>query len=73
MELNPQCPMLLFFPEKEQSFEVDELIADLTSKYIHVHKLQGQHGFSDPYSQKYQKDSAQNALNEMLDFINNLS
>lgn len=72
MKLEPQCPTLLFYPEHEQSFDVDELTAKLSSKQIHVHKLQGQHGFSNPYSQKYQKDSAQQALNEMLQFLNDL-
>lgn len=68
-ELMPNCPTLLFFPEEETAFNVDELIAILTKKQITVGKLSGQHGFSDPYSASYNKQSAQTAFNEMIPFL----
>ncbi|MBM7583687.1 dienelactone hydrolase [Bacillus pakistanensis] len=53
----PKCPTLLFFPESEPSFDVDELILKLKSKNIRIHKLCGQHGFCDPFSKHYNEDS----------------
>ncbi|TQR19083.1 dienelactone hydrolase family protein [Psychrobacillus vulpis] len=73
VDLSPRCAALLFFPEEEKSFHVDGLIEILTNKQIEVHKLQGQHGFSDPNSLKYNEDSAQNAFKDMLCFINSLT
>lgn len=73
MNITPQCPTLLFFPEKEPSFNIDELIIALKSKQIEVHKFKGQHGFSDPNSSKYNEDSSQKALKEMIDFFVSLS
>lgn len=72
VELSPQCPTLLFFAE-EKSFHVDDLIKVLTNKQIVVHKLLGQHGFSDPYSLKYNEGSAKKAFNKMLSFFVNVT
>jgi dienelactone hydrolase len=69
VELTPKCPTMLFFPQEEQSFNVDKLISTLHKKNIEVHKLNGKHGFSDPYSPKYNVISAQRAFSEMIDFI----
>ncbi|MBS4213977.1 dienelactone hydrolase family protein [Neobacillus rhizophilus] len=69
LQIVPQCPVVLFFPEEEQSFNVDQLISILDKKNIEIHKFNGQHGFSDPYSAKFNKKSFQNALNEMLNFL----
>lgn len=69
IEIDPQCPAMLFFPEKEQSFNVDELISCLEEKNIKIHKFNGQHGFSDPYSSKYNVKSAQLAFSKMVDFF----
>ncbi len=67
--INPLCPTILFFPEREQTFIVDQLISSLAKKNIEIHKFYGQHGFSDPYSSKYDEKSAQEALNRMVDFL----
>ncbi|MFJ8258397.1 dienelactone hydrolase family protein [Peribacillus asahii] len=67
--IDPLCPTILFFPEREQTFNVDQLISCLEKKNIEIHKLYGQHGFSDPYSSKYDKKSAQEAFNRMVDFL----
>lgn len=69
MDFIPVCPTLLFFPQKEQSFNVDKLISSLKGKNIEIHKLNGQHGFSDPYSPKYNEGSAQKAFGKIVDFI----
>ncbi|WP_071461565.1 dienelactone hydrolase family protein [Bacillus massilinigeriensis] len=68
-ELTPICPTLLFFPEEEKSFHVDELISTLDKKNIVVHKFNGKHGFSDPYSLNYNPISAQRAYSGVLSFI----
>lgn len=67
--IEPKCPALLFFPEKEQSFHVDELISRLKRKNIEIHQLEGQHGFSDPYSPHFNETSAQKAFTKMVDFF----
>jgi dienelactone hydrolase len=67
--LTPKCSTMLFFPQEEPSFDVDELISTLDTKNIVVHKLNGRHGFSDPYSLKYDGISAQKAFRIMVDFI----
>ncbi|MDM5360500.1 dienelactone hydrolase family protein [Peribacillus sp. ACCC06369] len=69
VELTPQCPTLLFFPQEESAFNVDELISALEIKNIEVQKFNGKHGFSDPYSSKYHVESAQNAFSKMMKFF----
>ncbi|GLO64978.1 dienelactone hydrolase family protein [Oceanobacillus kimchii] len=69
VELTPKCPTTLFFPQEESSFNVDELISTLDNKNIEAHKFNGRHGFSDPYSPKYNEISAQKAFDEVVDFI----
>ena len=71
-QISPACPTLLFFAE-EKSFKVDNLIAKLVNEQVEVLKLDGQHGFSDPYSSKYNEESAQKAFNKMLHFLVTLS
>ncbi|PLR69380.1 dienelactone hydrolase family protein [Bacillus sp. UMB0893] len=68
-EIVPLSPTILFFPQEEHSFDVDELISNLDNRNIELHKFKGKHGFSDPYSPKYNAKSAQNAFNEMLNFF----
>lgn len=69
VHIEPVCPVLLFFGEKEESFHVDELIVCLRKKIIEVHKLKGQHGFCDPYSKKYHIKSTQEAYDKMASFL----
>lgn len=70
VDISPTCPTLLFFPQEEQAFNVDELIAKLDKKQIEIHKFNGVHGFSDPYSPNYHVESAQQAFSKVMDFIN---
>ncbi|REE70521.1 dienelactone hydrolase [Paenibacillus taihuensis] len=70
MEVSPACEALLFFPQEEGSFNVDDLLAALRDKpLVEVHKFSGQHGFSDPYSPKYNEASAQETLQRVRHFL----
>ncbi|WP_286170334.1 dienelactone hydrolase family protein [Halocella sp. SP3-1] len=71
-EVTPKCPVMLFFPKREKSFNIDNLIEQLKdNRSIIVRQFQADHGFSDPYSDKYCKDSAKKAEQEMIEFIQN--
>lgn len=41
LELTPQCPVMLFFPQEEQSFNVDELLLALEKRILVYINLQG--------------------------------
>ncbi|GGI10840.1 dienelactone hydrolase family protein [Gottfriedia solisilvae] len=69
IQLVPRCPTILFFPQEEESFSLDELISNLQIKNIEIYKYFGQHGFSDPYSINFNEQSYQKALNKMLNFL----
>jgi dienelactone hydrolase len=70
LETSPQCPALLFFPQEEKSFHVDELISALDRiNNVEVHKFSGRHGFSDPYSPHYNEESAEKAFHQMMIFL----
>jgi dienelactone hydrolase len=69
LNISPKCSALLFFPKIEKSFNVDELISTLDKKNIDVHICKGQHGFSDPYTPKYNVESAKNTFRETLNFF----
>jgi len=70
MDREPRCPALLFFPQEEKSFNVDELIAALSRKRnVEVHQYAGRHGFADPFSPQYNEASAEEAWGEMLTFL----
>lgn len=69
--LSPKCPVMLFFPQEEKSFNVEELISALAHENIEIHKYAGEHGFADPYSLKYNQASAEKAFEELLKFLAN--
>lgn len=70
LTLTPTCPVLLFFPEQEKSFAVEDLIVRISScANVRVKKLAGQHGFADAFSPSYNQESAKKAYKEMLAFI----
>ncbi|WP_367949310.1 dienelactone hydrolase family protein [Bacillus sp. FJAT-29790] len=71
VKISPKCPALLFFPKVEKSFNINELIATLDKQIIDVHICKGEHGFSDPYSPKYNRELAQNTFKETLNFLKN--
>ncbi|SMD09444.1 dienelactone hydrolase family protein [Sporomusa malonica] len=70
--IEPKCPCLLFFPTSEQSFNVDDLILDLSHvENVHIKKLDGHHGFADPFSRNYNKQSSIKACAEIKSFVKN--
>lgn len=70
LEIDPHCPTMLVFPQKERSFHVDELISCFEEKKkVEILKFNGLHGFSDPYSPNYHVKSAQEAFSKVIDFI----
>ncbi|GMK44436.1 hypothetical protein PghCCS26_15640 [Paenibacillus glycanilyticus] len=72
-ELNPSCPVLLFYPEAEPSFDVDQLMAVLRVKpQVHIRKFSGNHGFGDPYSKRYVQASADEAFGQMVNFLKSI-
>ena len=74
VEIKPKCPVLLFFPSEEKSFDVDELISRLNNfKNIQVEKLPGEHGFTNPFSPNYHEQSSIKAYKQIESYIENLS
>jgi len=71
VNIYPKCPVLLFFPKVEKSFNVDELISTLDKPNINVHICRGEHGFSDPYTSKYNEELAQDTFRKTLYFFKN--
>lgn len=70
LELKPECPVLLFYPEKEKAFEVSEVVSILNEKEgVNARQLQGEHGFANPFSVHYNEQSAQAAEKETIGFI----
>jgi dienelactone hydrolase len=69
LDVTPMCPTMLFFPEEEPSFQVDEVTAALERKHIDIQKFSGKHGFSDPYSSNFHKGSAQKTKDRIIDFL----
>ncbi|PFA66745.1 hypothetical protein CN378_13560 [Bacillus sp. AFS015802] len=69
LEVTPLCSTMLFFPEEEPSFQVDDVVATLGRKHIDIEKYSGKHGFSDPYSTNYHKESAQKTRHRIIDFL----
>lgn len=71
VNMNPNCPVLLFFPNEEKSFNVNELVSTIDKPNIDARICRGEHGFSDPYSSKYNEELAQNTFRETLSFFKN--
>ncbi len=70
LEVRPKCPVLLFFPTEEISFNVGSLVEKLSSREeIQVKVLQGKHGFADPFSRYYVEESHKKSEAMMVKFI----
>ncbi|MBU2700530.1 dienelactone hydrolase [Sporomusaceae bacterium BoRhaA] len=66
----PKCPVLLLFPTEEKTFDVDDLISHLSNfEHIQVEKLAGQHGFANPFSASYNKESAIKSCRKIMSFV----
>jgi len=69
VHMSPSCPVLLFFPQKEPSFKVREVIDALDAPRIRTIQYEAAHGFSDPFSSAYDQAAAENTFEEALIFI----
>ncbi|MFU2017003.1 hypothetical protein CN689_15845 [Peribacillus butanolivorans] len=69
LEKVPKCPTLLIFPQEERSVDVDELVLHLDKENIEIHTFNGFHGFSDPFSPKYNIESAEKASSRVIKFL----
>ncbi|NDI34107.1 dienelactone hydrolase family protein [Chengkuizengella sediminis] len=72
LNIKPQIPTLLFLPEKEKSFLVDDLYNKLTQKqseHNEVHTYKANHGFADPYSKYYNKEAYKRSFHQMVNFL----
>ncbi|MBB3129463.1 dienelactone hydrolase [Paenibacillus rhizosphaerae] len=69
-EMEPKCPALLFFASNEKSFDVSELSEKLEHRRnTHVHVIEGEHGFMNPYSKSYFPQAYQACLEMSFNFL----
>lgn len=68
LDIIPMSDTVLIYGEHEQSFEPKDLKHKL-SKYTNVlvKIVEGEHGFADPYSTKYNKNSSESILVYLVD------
>ncbi|QJW49230.1 dienelactone hydrolase family protein [bacterium BFN5] len=72
-EVSPQCPVLLFFPRKEQSFDISSLIQVLSAKAeTRIVQVNAEHGFGNPWSSKYCSVVSDQTIRETIEFIQSL-
>jgi len=70
LEVRPKCPVLLFFPTEEISFNVDSLAEKLSAREkVQVTVLQGKHGFADPFSRCYVEQSHKKSETMIVEFV----
>lgn len=71
-EIEPECPVLLFFPYKEKSFNVSEFVDFIKSKNkVCVQQLNCLHGFTNPASPNYNRELTHQSYKKMLLFMKN--
>lgn len=71
LHISPVCPVLLIFANQEKSFNVKELVEKLSRKRrVKTIIVDSDHGFANPFSDKYDEISFQIAKETMLAFIN---
>jgi dienelactone hydrolase len=69
-DIVPACPVLLFFPEKEETFDITGLIQELSTKEdINIVQVNALHGFADPWSSKYCFAVSEEAFRKTINFI----
>ncbi|MEI5906823.1 dienelactone hydrolase family protein [Bacillus spongiae] len=69
VKIDPQCPVLLFFSEEEQSFNVEKVMEKIKHPNIELYREEGHHGFCDPYSLYYRNDLAQRTFDKTKAFL----
>jgi dienelactone hydrolase len=72
LDIEVRCPVLLFVPTEEKSFNVSDFINVIkTKENVWLKQLDGLHGFTNPSSPSYNKQSSDQAYKYMLQFIRN--
>lgn len=67
----PKCPVLLFFPRREESFDVDHLIHELSDKdNTSIVQVNALHGFANPLSGTYCPEASDTAITQAIAFFN---
>jgi dienelactone hydrolase len=70
LEVEPSSPVLLFFPTRERTFDVNQLIQNLSNKScVQNYQFDGEHGFSNPFSTRYNPQSAKDTYQIMVNFM----
>jgi len=70
LDVIPNNPCLLIFPEHENTFKVQSIIPNLLQKdQVEIHVLPGKHGFADPYGDNYYEQSRNIALDMVKLFL----
>ena len=71
--LKPRIPSLVIFPEKEISFDVNDMCRILSSSpHVSARIYEGIHGFADKRSDCYHEGSCCRAHDEMSSFFRNI-
>lgn len=67
----PKCPVLLFFPRREESFDVKHLIHELSGKHnTSIVQVNALHGFTNPLSGTYCPEASDAAITQAITFFN---
>lgn len=70
-DIVPTCPALLFFPRQEETFDVNCLIQELSTKEnIGIVQVDALHGFANPQSSKYCPAASAKTIKKTINFIN---
>lgn len=69
VEIQPMCPTLLYFPNAEKSFDVNEMVVKLDNPNVEIEVFDAQHGFSDPYATEYDERLAQITFTKTVEFF----
>ena len=65
LDIEPKCPVTLFYGSSEKSFDVQTLIESLNNKHIESYVYEGEHGFADASSNKYNALANDKALQKI--------
>jgi dienelactone hydrolase len=69
-EIKPKCPVLLFFSNKEKSFNVVNLEQDLKTKNNTLIKIvDAEHGFMNPFYKTYNSKEFKNCVESSIEFL----
>ncbi|WP_211748660.1 dienelactone hydrolase family protein [Paenibacillus sp. Marseille-Q4541] len=69
-EIEPKCPVLLFFPNREKSFNVMDVEQELKKKKNTLTKIvEAEHGFMNPFHQNYNFEQFKNCVKSSIEFL----